>query len=162
MKIVSTIKGMAITAALGCCLSAGAQTLYKCKSPSGSVQFTDAPCAGGGEQIKARVGALDMSGSRELSLRQENERLREQLQQQQSAQATSAKGSQQRTQSDLQADRIDSFACEKAKRDYEVTSNSRSNSQEIIEAKRSMMYGTCGIREPDRNTIVIDNRINVR
>ncbi len=66
----------------------------------------------------------------------------------------------QRTQPDLQSQRIDGIACEKAKRDYEVTASSTANSRAIVRSKRSMMYGTCGMKEPDENTVNIDTRVN--
>ncbi len=137
------------------------QTHYKCQNSAGKVEFSDAPCSADLSQgrVRARANSLDSSGNRELMLRQENERLKEQLREQEKK--TTASGAPQRTQSDLQAERIDQFACEKAKRDYEVTASSKFNSVEIIEAKRSMMYGTCGMREPNRTSTTVNTRIIV-
>lgn len=138
-----------------------AQTHYKCKNSAGKVEFSDVPCSADLSQgrVRTQANSLDSSGNRELILRQENERLKEQLREQEKA-ATSV--APQRTQADLQAERIDQFACEKAKRDYEVTASSKFNSPEIIEARRSMMYGVCGMREPNRSTTNINTRIMVR
>jgi hypothetical protein len=145
------------------CGGAGAQQVFKCQNASGTIEFSDKRCTGAhtSTQIKARTNSMDSSGSRELLLRQENEQLREQLKEQQKNVSLGATAPQ-RTQPDLQADRIDGFACEKAKRDYEITASSTSNSWTVVEAKRSIMYGTCGMREPDKNTTNVNNRITVR
>lgn len=137
------------------------QNVYKCQNAAGKFEFSDAPCNGAktGEKIQAQGNSLDFSGSRESQLRRENEQLREQLRDQQKG-AASAGSAPQRTQPDLQAERVDTIACERAKRDYEVTANSNYNSSRIVEAKRSMMYGTCGMREPDSKTINVDTRVN--
>ena len=47
-------------------------------------------------------------------------------------------------------DRSQSFACRQAQRDYEVTAGSSSHQPALVEAKRSIMFATCGLREPDR------------
>jgi len=102
---------------------------------------------------------LDFSAGRELQLRRENEQLKEQLRDQQRS-APSNGIAPQRTQPDLQTQRIDSIACERAKRDYEVTASSTANSRAIVQSKRSMMYGTCGMKEPDQNTINLVTKVN--
>lgn len=136
-----------------------AQNVFKCFNTAGKIEFSDAPCqgAGTGARIQAQGNSIDSSGSREYQLRFENEQLKERLLDQE-RRATASKGP--RTQQDLQAERVDSFACEKAKRDYEVTASSNSNSLSIVQAKRSMMFGTCGMREPDNNSVNIDTRVN--
>lgn len=137
------------------------QRVYKCQSQAGKFEFSDAPCVGAGtsEKVQAQGNSLDFSSIRELQLRRENERLKEQLRDQQKG-ADASGLAPQRTQPDLQAERVDTVACERAKRDYEVTANSNFNSSRIVEAKRSMMYGTCGMREPASNTINVDTRVN--
>lgn len=157
LSVVSLVFGLSSSGRVN------AQQLYKCQSANGKIEFTDAPCSGSrtSEKFNARDNSIDTSGSRELSLRLENEQLRQQLREQQKSNTT-APSAPQRTQADLQAERIDVLACERAKRDYEVTANSRSSGEAIIEAKRSMMYGTCGMREPDKNTTTVNTRIQVR
>ncbi|MES1978124.1 MAG: DUF4124 domain-containing protein [Pseudomonadota bacterium] len=152
---------VSLALALACISGAQAQTHYKCQNSSGKVEFSDTPCSAdlSHGKVRARANSLDSSGNRELILRQENERLKEQLNEREKAAAPSAP---QRTQADLQAERIDQLACERARRDYEVTASSKFNSPEIIEAKRSMMYGTCGMQEPSRTNTTINNRILVR
>lgn len=138
---------------------AAAQNVFKCLNSTGKIEFSDAPCQGArpGVRVQAQGNSIDSSGSRELQLRFENEQLKERLLDQE-RRAASSKGP--RTQQDLQAERVDSFACEKAKRDYEVTANSNSSSPSIVQAKRSMMFGTCGMREPDNNSVNVDTRVN--
>lgn len=138
------------------------QQVFKCLNAAGKVEFSDALCAGDRsiQKIKAQNNVIDGSSAREYLLRNENEELKQKLIEQQrnlSSGATAA----QRTQPDLQAERIDTLACERAKRDYDVTANSKFNSAEIVEARRSIMFGTCGMREPTKNTTTIDTRINV-
>ena len=137
------------------------QHVYKCQSATGKYEFSDAPCNGArtSEKLQTQGNSLDFSGSRESQLRRENEQLKEQLREQQKRE-NSVGSAPRRTQPDLQAERVDTIACERAKRDYEVTANSNYNSTRIVDAKRSMMYGTCGMREPDSKTINVDTRIN--
>lgn len=158
MKRISSITAAFLIATLMSSGDASAQHVFKCLNSAGKVEFSDAPCQGArtGGRVPAQGNSIDSSGSRELQLRFENEQLKEQLRDQE-RKAASAKGA--RTQQDLQAERVDSFACEKAKRDYEVTANSNSSNASIVQAKRTMMYGTCGMREPDHNIINVETRI---
>lgn len=137
------------------------QQVFKCKDAKGKVEFTDYPCGASrtGGRIPVEVNSIDFSAGREFQLRRENEQLKEQLRDQQ-RNTTSNGTAPQRTQPDLQAQRIDSLACERAKRDYEVTASSTANSRGIVQSKRSMMYGACGMQEPDQNAINIDTRVN--
>ncbi len=139
-----------------------AQSVFKCLNAAGKIEFSDAPCQGArtGARVQAQGNSIDSSGSRELQLRFENEQLKERLLDQE-RRAGASKGP--RTQQDLQAERVDSFVCEKAKRDYEVTANSNSSNPSIVQAKRSMMFGTCGMRGPDSNSFDVNTRvINIR
>jgi len=137
------------------------QQVFKCKNAAGTIEFSDYPCGGGrtGGKISVQENSLDFSAGRDSQLRMENKQLKKQLRDQQ-RNATSNGIAPQRTESDLQAQRIDSIACERAKRDYEVTASSKANSHAIVQSKKSMMYGTCGMKEPDQNTINIDTRVN--
>ena len=125
-------------------LSSGvcAQQIFKCKNlASGRFEFTNSPCGGAtaGEEVRSRNNTIEGHRGTPASSR-----------------------APQRTQSDLQAERIDSKACESAKLDYDVTVGSAGNSKAFIEAKRSFMYGACGMREPNRTTTNINTRIVVR
>ena len=136
--------------------------VYKCKGTTGKIQFTDSPCQGANEiekKIYIQSNTVDFSGSREYQLRRENEQLRDQLVEQQRKSASNV-SPPQRTEPHLQAERIDSIACERAKRDYEVTASSKFNSNTIVESKRSIMYGTCGMKEPDKNIVNVETNIN--
>jgi len=135
--------------------------VYKCKGATGKIEFTDSPCQGANEvekKIYIQTNSIDFSGSREYQLRKENEQLRGQLVEQQRKPASDGRAPQ-RTEPDLQAERIDSVACERAKRDYEVTASSKFNSNTVVESKRSIMYGTCGMREPDKTTVNVETNI---
>lgn len=162
MKAVFVVNAACLLLTLFSLANAAAQHVYKCKNVTGKIEFSDGPCQADriGEKVPLRENSLDSSGSREYMLRKENEQLKEQLKNQQQAAPPYTGVAPQRTQPDLQAERIDTLACERAKRDYEVTASSTANSRAIVEAKRSAMYGVCGMREPDRNTITIENRIN--
>lgn len=141
-----------------------AQQVYRCKNASGSLEFSDAPCSSGrtGDKISVQPNTLDSSATREHLLRQENERLKEQLRLQESSMRQSAPvTAPQRSQGDLQAERIDTIECTRARRDYEVTASSSGNSRAIVEAKKSAMYGVCGMREPNQTNVNVNNRITV-
>lgn len=138
-----------------------AQSVYKCLSPSGRVLYADAACAKPdvSSRVSVRPNALGTEEYGEASLRQEIEVLREQLRAAQHAVAT-PKPAGTPEQANAAADRasvaFDSVACTRARRDYEVTASSSANTRAIIDAKRSMMYGACGQREPDvQQTVVI-------
>lgn len=160
MKIAITIaRGAALCALLAGGGQLAAQQVYKCVTPSGGLRYADAPCAPAesARTIVLVANTLDTAVARESALQQENERLREQLRSAQAGAvpadpaavtATSTVAAPADADAVL-AQRIDSVACQRAKRDYEVTASSTANTKAIIEAKRSMMYGACGMREPD-------------
>lgn len=129
--------------------------VYKCAHPSGNVEFSDVPCSkkSAGGPVQLQDNTLDSSASREQALRLENQQLRQQLERLQASQAETH-ATPAKSQADLQAQRIDSVACERAKRDYEVAASSISDNHELIAARRSAMYGTCGLREPDQTVII--------
>lgn len=119
-----------------------AQQIFKCKNlVSGKFEFTNSPCGGAtaGEEVKPRNNTIERPWV-----------------------APAPSIAPQRTQSDLQAERVDSRACESAKLDYDVTVGSAGNGRALIEAKRSFMYGACGMGEPNKTTTNINTRIIVR
>lgn len=136
--------------------SATAQGVYRCQLADGRISFSDSPCgsASKSERLEVVPNSLDHAGAREQQLLLENQRLRDQLRAQQQIQSIPSEATSR-------PERIDSFECRKARRDYEVTANSSSNSKKVIEAKRSAMYGICGMREPDRTDVHIKNEVNV-
>lgn len=144
----------------GCTMSASAQGhgVYRCTAADGRVAYSDAPCPRDArtERVDVVPNSLDNAGERERQLARENARLKEQLREQEQAPtAVPAVPTADRGQ------RIDSFECQKARRDYEVTANAQSSREQVVEAKRSAMYAICGIREPDRTDVRIQNEINV-
>lgn len=136
-----------------------AQEVYRCKAPDGRVSFSDAPCpsASKAERLVVTPNSLDHGGAREQQLLIENQRLKEQLRTQQALQVAPPSPSEP----PKRAERIDSIECQRARRDYEVTANSSSNKKRVIEAKRAAMYGICGMREPDRTDVRINNEVNI-
>lgn len=136
--------------------SVPAQTFYKCLNSQGRPEFSDKPCEASArqERLQPRDNTLNASGLREQHLIQENQRLQQELG---SQRASGQPGlSQGRTPSDLQAERIDSMACQRARRDLEIASNSISSNPAAIQARRSAMYGACGMKEPPQ--VIIINR----
>lgn len=150
---------------IGIACSASAQ-VYRCTTPTGKVEYSGAPCDSHSRDARVVVAPLSEADR----LRQENETLRRQLQQQEQqntvqqplpvrraiaqpeqATPTPAVG---RTQADIQADRADSRECARAKREYEVALSSISE-RNTSAAAEVAMYSACGMRNPDRTTINI-------
>lgn len=156
----------AVCALLAGAAQAGAQSVYKCVSAGGSLRYADAPCqpAESMRMVQLQPNSLDATTLREAILRQENERLREQVRSAQAGNgpAEAGTGAVPARTEQAQAERIDSLACQRARRDYEVTASSSANTRAIIEAKRSMMYGACGMREPDVTRNVVHQTVVVR
>ena len=121
--------------------SASAQTVYRCTASTGQVLFSDEPCPQGSQSSRISVApgnTVDNSALRE-SMREQRE---------------NPPPPQVVTRSDAAlpptGDRATSFECRQAQRDYEVTAGSSGQLPALIEAKRSIMFATCGLREPDR------------
>jgi hypothetical protein len=148
-----SVVGATLAAALH---AASAQSVYKCLSPSGKVLYADAACAkhDTASTVSVQPNALGTAEDGDRLLRQEIDTLRAQLRAAQ--QSAAAPPADVRAQAVPAPPAIDAVACTRARRDYEVTASSSANTRAIIEAKRSMMYGACGQREPDvRQTVVI-------
>jgi hypothetical protein len=130
--------------------------VFKCTSPGGAVEFSGTPCrtAITSESVQVKPNVLDSSEQRQAALKAENQALRAKLEAVQNNAATQP----QVAQSTQAADRMDSTACQRARRDYEVTASSVGRTPAMLKARESMMYGACGMREPDRtstNVIVV-------
>ena len=121
--------------------------IYRCVDPAnGHTSFTDQPCPPGQTAAEIAVpepNTVDSSGAREQALLREMEALRERVRAAEEARV-------QRSEADLQAERVDSFACSQAQRAYELEAGALKQNEAAIEAKRAAMYGACGLREPDR------------
>lgn len=131
--------------------------VFKCvEERSGKVVFSDVPCHGktSGRAVDATPNTIDASGSREQALRREVQELRERMGNYESASKAG------RSPSDQQSPRIDSRACEQARRSYDIEAGAFKQNKAAIEAKRSAMYGACGMREPTR--IEINNEYRAR
>jgi hypothetical protein len=165
-----TIRALgAASIGLLCMASAHAQ-VYRCETGHGKIEFSDSPCAKGAveTQLNVRPNVLNTAESREAALKAENQRLTEQnlklendrLRDRLASQTTSpAPAVTGRTQADVQADLGNSPACQRARRDYEVSSSSIKPSREHLDALASSMRAACGLREPDR--IVNRTTVNV-
>lgn len=141
---------IAIVAALALLLPGPvlAQTVYRCIDASGKVQFSDRLCdrtAVDAARVNARPNTLDASGEREQRLLRENEALRQQLQ----GGAAQAPATVGRTESDLQADRSNTYACRQAQQNLEaVASSVTARNGEARRAAEHRMRAACGMREP--------------
>ena len=133
---------------------------FKCTTPTGRIEFSDKPCQSDTrrEIINPRENTVDTSGQREQMLRQEINELRQRVDQAE-RQNSYQQPNYGRTGPDLQAERIDSRACEAAKRNYEIVAGRSAKDEASIEASRSAMYGACGMREPTV-TIIRSEKIN--
>lgn len=164
-----TVQLMIAVAGLGLTLlvasSAHAQIL-KCVDGKGNVEFSNQSCQPGWkrQELALKENTINSSGAREQALLEENKRLKEQLQKNsseaQSAPAPSAHAAPTMpvlTEADLKAQRQRSSACDDAARRYEIAAGSIAPQAELIAARRSTMFATCGIREPD--TVQIINQV---
>lgn len=128
--------------------SVHAQLIYRCTDAAGKVQLSDKACgkdAVDGSRVHLRPNTLDTSGARELQLREENARLREQIQQPQGG----AGSSYGRTEADLQAERSNSYECKQAQRNHEVAASSvTAPNGAARRAAEQRMRAACGMREP--------------
>lgn len=133
------------------CFSATAHAqVYKCKEDgSGKITYSDVPCHGKntGRDVAVRDNTLDTSGSREQALRREVRELQERMDSYDSRAGRSQYG---RTQADLQGERADSVACERAKRSLEIEAGSMTRNRSTVASKEAAMRSACGLREPDR------------
>lgn len=120
-----------------------AQTVFRCvEDRTGKISYSNVPCHGtnSGREISVRENSLDTSGAREQALRRELNDLRSRVQAMEQAPAAPAPV----------ANRMDSEECRQARRSYDIEAGSMTQTKSTVEAKRSAMYGACGMREPDR------------
>lgn len=129
--------------------SAGAQQVYRCEQADGRVAYADTPCPRTARQAQVDVApnTVDTAADRELMLKQENDRLREQLRREQAA---ASRPQPVVVQNAPPADRVNTPECRKAQEAYETAASAMTNTEAFIEAKRSAFFATCGLAEPDR------------
>ncbi|WP_369798999.1 DUF4124 domain-containing protein [Caenimonas sp. SL110] len=134
----------------------------RCTTAAGKVEYTDGPCVNGTSRpVQVNQNSIPSSGHREQVLRDENERLRRQLEvnkissqpQLPTAANTSALG---RTESDLAAEKGGTMECARAKRNYEVATSSIQPNRNT-DADELAMYSACGIKPPDKTVINVTN-----
>lgn len=170
-RFPTTIRAVGMASIGLLCLASSAHAqVYRCEAGHGKVEFSDSPCAKGAveTQLNVRPNTLNTAEGREAALkaenqrlteqnlRLENDRLRDRLASQTASPAPVATG---RTPADVQADLANSPACQRARRDYEVSSSSIKPNREHLDALASSMRAACGLREPDR--IVNRTTVNV-
>ena len=129
-------------------LAAGAD-VFRCTDRAGKVEYSDSPCVSGvGRQVAVDQNVFSGPGGREQFLRDENQRLRNELE---SAKSQIESPSQRfgRTEADLQAEKGGTFECTRARRNYEVSASSNQWNRSI-EADELAMYSACGMRPPDK------------
>ena len=153
----------AAPAALSLALVAAAPTqaqILKCVDAKGNVEFSNQSCQPGWkrQELTLKENTVNSSGAREQALLEENKRLKDQLQKTSSeAKSTTeptAPVAPVLTEADLQAQRQRSSACDDAARRYEIAAGSIAPQTELIAARRSTMFATCGIREPDNVQVI--------
>lgn len=134
--------------------------ILKCVDAKGNVEFSNQSCQPGWkrQELALKENTVNSSGAREQALLEENKRLKEQLQKNssevKSTIAPAAPVALVLTEVDLQAQRQRSSACDEAARRYEIAAGSIAPQAELIAARRSTMFATCGIREPDSVQVV--------
>lgn len=122
---------------------ASAQSVYRCTSATGQVLFSDEPCPQGSQSSRISVAPGNTV---------DNTALRESMREQRDNPPPEPPRVMTRSDAALPPGdaRAASFECRQAQRDYEITAGSAANQPALIEAKRSIMFATCGLREPDR------------
>lgn len=139
-------------------LLSGQARVHRCEDASGAVRFSDVPCVRGevGAEYEVRPNTIDTSGAREQILKRQVQSLQDQLEQQRMTRS----GVDGQTRPDLQTERVDPAACERAARAYEDEAGSMFSDKGSVEARRAAMVGACGMREPDKVEINVNNSIN--
>ncbi len=133
--------------------------ILKCVDAKGNVEFSNQSCQPGWkrEELTLKENTVNSSGAREQALLEENQRLKDQLQKISSeakSASTPAAPAPVLTEADLLAQRQRSSACDDAARRYEIAAGSIAPQTELIAARRSTMFATCGIREPDTVQVI--------
>lgn len=145
---------MRLTALFAALLLASLSThaqVYKCREDgTGKVTYSDDPCHGknSGHYLDLKENTLDTSGSREQAMRAQMRDMQGQIDR------LERRGTSQpaigRTQADLQGERADSLACERARRSLEIEAGSMTRNKATVESKEAAMRSACGLREPDK------------
>jgi hypothetical protein len=133
-----------------------AAQVYRCTYPAGKVEYTDSPCVGSvGRPVNVHQNVMPALVLAEPSLREENQRLRSELEAARSQAAVAARPIG-RTDADLQAELGGTIECTRAKRSYEVATSSVQWDRNTY-AEELAMYSACGIRPPERTVVQVTN-----
>ncbi|EXI68979.1 MAG: hypothetical protein AW08_00805 [Candidatus Accumulibacter adjunctus] len=158
------------------------QTYYKCRTASGTIAYSDAPCPGGTRQEQvlgdnarpsqdapqaqyaapqkdANARLLDAKvaealGSGDFPRAKGLAVTAEHWRMIAEAEQRQGGGLTGRTSADLRAELQNSTRCREAQRSYEVEASSIKNDRAMINATKRRMYAACGMDEPT----VIENR----
>jgi hypothetical protein len=134
--------------------------VFRCTAASGKIEYSDSPCiTGTGRTVQVNQNSLPSAGSGEQALREENERLRKQLEaskaQSPSQPPPPAAGpSMGRTEADLAAEKGGTIECARAKRSYEVATASIQQNRNTA-AEELAMYSACGMKPPEKTVVNI-------
>jgi len=157
--------------------------IYRCEEMNGQVSYSDRPCVAARRQIVTDIptshpvatsneAALsrDLDAAVRRAIASGNLTHAEQLAttSQRRAWIQEAKSLNQnapsivgnrpvvgRTEADLAAEKGGASECENARRNYEVEASAFKQGQGSLDARRTMMYAACGIKEPTR--VEVDN-----
>lgn len=152
------LKRFALAAVAAFIAAPATAQVYRCTDDTtGKVIYADTPCqrSAAGGVVPIEQNTLDTSGSREQALKLEIKALRQRVDALESGAAAPRYG---RTESDLHAERADSFACQQAKRSLDIEAGSGTSTRASVEAKAAAMRIACGVREPDRVEINTHDR----
>lgn len=129
--------------------------VFRCTNSLGKVEYTDAPCTGGaGRTVTVNQNVLPAQDVREKILKDENERLRAELEAARARKLFEDPATVGRTQADLQAEKSNSIECTRAKRSYEVAASSIQTDRNT-DAEELAMYSACGMKPPDKTVVNI-------
>lgn len=141
-------------------LAVGAE-VFRCTDSAGKVEYTDAPCDGtAGRKVAVHQNVLPAQDLREKILKDENQRLRAELEAAKAKEGPATQDGGGRTQADLQAEKGSSFECTRAKRSFEVAASSIQPNRNT-DPEELAMYSACGMKPPDRTIVHVTN-VHVR
>lgn len=130
-----------------------AADVFRCTNSAGKIEYTDSPCVGSvGRPVSVHQNVLPAQDVREQMLKDENQRLRVELETARAEERLPNQAVSGRTQADLQAEKGNSIECTRAKRSFEVAASSIQVDRNT-DADEMAMYSACGMKPPDKVVI---------
>lgn len=118
-----------------------------------ATEYTDAPCTGAsGRAVSVHQDVLSSQDLRDKILKDENQRLRSELEAAKAKGGAASQAASGRTQADLQAEKGNSIECTRAKRNFEVAASSIQVDRNT-DADELAMYSACGMKPPDKTVV---------